>query len=259
MTAEQVRVAAMRQGYVAFLDVLGFRELVARDHDGKALTDYIGCVRGALTADRQAEALEYVIFSDSLIVNTKMDGNTKEEREDAFLSIVSACSQLFGRLLKMHIPVRGAISVGRYVRSEERNGTFVAGPAIVEAYQYETAQNWTGIMLCPSVAKEHPRLIHDIQLGRDGERTKWPWPMHVWATHIPFHGSRDDFEGFAILPTRGDEKPENMRASLRLSMNALNSLKSWAPTPEAQQKHQRAADMIKNASNSWGYAGYHES
>jgi len=46
----------------------------------------------------------------------------------------------------------------------------------------------------------------------------------------------DSFEGFAVIPTNGSNKPSDVRDSLKASILALSRLKSIAPNPAAQDK-----------------------
>jgi len=131
-------------GYVAFLDVLGFRELVGRPDSQDRLTQYIGSVDRAIQA-AGPEVLQYVVFSDSVVINSRAGGLGQLE------AILRACSTIFRELLRSRIPVRGAIAHGSFLRSNQPNGTFVAGRPIVQAYDYQERQNWVGIMLAPSV------------------------------------------------------------------------------------------------------------
>src|SRR6516164_4868445 len=139
---------ATKKGYVAFLDVLGFRALVGGIHADQRLNDYLETVDRAVKASGE-HVLQYVIFSDSIVVNSK------EDDEEAFESIVGARSALFAQFLQEEIALRGSVAHGEFIRSERSNGVFVAGKPIVEAYEYEQRQDWVGIILCPSTVSKH--------------------------------------------------------------------------------------------------------
>jgi hypothetical protein len=61
-------------------------------------------------------------------------------------------------LLQNEFAVRGAIALGSFSRSDDPNGTFVAGRAIIEAYNYEKIQDWIGIILSPTVLQKYGNL-----------------------------------------------------------------------------------------------------
>ena len=86
---------------MAFLDVLGFRSIVAGTNADAALKDYVNSVDRAVQTDKN-DGLQYVIFSDSVIVNS-------------FLRLLEACATLFGDFLRADIMVRGAIAHGTLI------------------------------------------------------------------------------------------------------------------------------------------------
>src|SRR5215470_15169194 len=149
------------KGFVALLDVLGFKELVTRDEHRA----YMELVAELIEGRQRDEPLQYVLFSDTVVINTTKDG------EAILWELSRACSALFAALLLKDIPVRGAVAYGEFDRSlEDANGTIVAGRPIVEAYQYELKQNWLGVMFCPSILRLFPDLVNACRLPPRGER-----------------------------------------------------------------------------------------
>jgi hypothetical protein len=67
-------------GYLAFLDVLGFRSIFAAANNSAALRDYVDKVDRAVQTDKN-DGVQYVIFSDSVIVSSVRDD------DDSFLRI----------------------------------------------------------------------------------------------------------------------------------------------------------------------------
>src|SRR5256885_1361755 len=113
---------ATQVGYIAFLDVLGFGNLIAEDRNGERLRDYQRVWKVSLgTADAKAP-VKYVVFSDSIVLTTT----------ENLQVMIRACSKLFGALIAARIPVRGAIAYGQFVRSVQEfdMGVFVAGRAL---------------------------------------------------------------------------------------------------------------------------------
>ena len=245
------------EGYVAFLDVLGFRSIVGSRDWEERLTRYVKRVDRAIQAN-DSKMLQYVIFSDSVIVNST------EDDDESFQRIVEACATLFAQFLQDGIALRGAIAHGRYLRSSEANGTFVAGAPIVEAVDYETRQNWVGIMLCPSTIKRQIDLdqrcrvpqFHEINPS-DLQTLRLP-ALLLRNPSIPFH--REDkssllepdlYDGYAVLPTGAGVLHMSILQKLDEGMKALEALKLVAPDPKAQAKFKSAIQWLGFVQQAW--------
>lgn len=126
--------------YVAFLDVLGFKNMVQQsEYDGQMLNR----INMALnyTSNVQRESYEGImsmtdigkqvsVFSDSVVISYEM---TKPG--SAFyvlMDLIFICNDLLG----MGVPVRGGVTVGSLIH--ESNKCF--GPAMVDAYKMESEQ-----------------------------------------------------------------------------------------------------------------------
>jgi hypothetical protein len=73
---------------VALIDVLGFRELVSRDDNLSALKEYLETIAFLLQSSKFSQ-LEFVLFSDNIVINTV------DQKEQSFVELVRACSQIF--------------------------------------------------------------------------------------------------------------------------------------------------------------------
>jgi hypothetical protein len=111
----------MLTGYAAFLDVLGFSSLVAGDRHAERIGRYLNSLTRILDTESKAAAIEYIVFSDSIVITTKDDS------EDSFLALIERCSIVFATLLQNEIAIRGAIAHGTFMTSKTNSGTFVAG------------------------------------------------------------------------------------------------------------------------------------
>src|ERR1051325_8865090 len=146
-------------GYVALLDVLGFSALIHGDRD-KRLQRYLETLQSAFEGPDDGATVEYVVFSDSIIVTTENDS------EASFVALLRRCSKVFYALLENEFPLRGAISHGDFVRRETKGrGVFVAGKPIVDAYRFEKAQNWVGILIAPTALTRFPDLASRCNRG----------------------------------------------------------------------------------------------
>jgi hypothetical protein len=238
---------------VALLDVLGFSALVAKDAEGEGVERYLKCLQRATAAT----AVNYVVFSDSIVLTVGGDG------PDSLLEIASACSRLMSELLAADIPIRGAISHGAFVRSSVGESVFVAGGAVIDAYQFEQAQDWIGIMIAPSALARVPDLKERCQLANctNVEAFRAVEPRFAWAAFVqpchtipfrtenPFEGS--SFDGFAVVPTSGLLDPVALRDSIKKSIDRMNWLRAIAPTPASQRKYQQATSWLGMVQPLW--------
>jgi hypothetical protein len=62
---------------------------------------------------------------------------------------MARCADMVCEALKMGLPLRGALAVGKAVM-HSRTGTFVGAP-VVEAAKLEQSQDWLGVSLGPSM------------------------------------------------------------------------------------------------------------
>jgi hypothetical protein len=247
--------------FVALLDVLGFSSLVAGDRDGERLNRYLGCLQGTLNTLGAVRTVEYVVFSDTIVLTTPDDS------EASLLAIITQCSRVFGTMLDNDIPLRGAIAHGFCFRSDspEGGGTFVAGRAILDAYKFEMAQDWVGIMLAPSIVQKVPDLRERCALHspmgtpEDDQalRKKLEWAAFVQPCgNIPFHTNNPlenyGYDGFAIVPTNGNSRINELVQDLDVKLKKLLWLKSLAPDPRAQSKYQHCYAWLYNVNASIG-------
>jgi len=239
-------------GFVALLDVLGFSMLVADGGEGSRLDIYLKCITSTLAG----RPIDYVVFSDSIVLTTSDDS------DQSLAVLIACCSVLFGRMLQNEIALRGAISYGFFIRDSSAGSVFVAGRPVIEAYNFEIIQDWVGIMLAPSVLKRVPDLADRCSFaplnaqGLDQLRKRMAWVPFVQPCHgIPFHSDNplveSKFDGFAIVPTLGETSFTALRDALSKSIKSILWLKSIAPNPQAQAKYQSAYIWLANIAHQW--------
>lgn len=243
----------MPGGYVALLDVLGFSALVTADTAGEGVERYLNCLQRA----KGATAVDYIVFSDSIVLTVNGDG------PDSLLAIAGACSRLMSELLIEHIPIRGAISQGAFVRSTVGESVFVAGRAVIDAYQFEQIQDWIGIMIAPSARARVPDLEERCRLANQTSveafravEPRFAWAAFIQPCHsIPFHTENQfessSFDGFAVVPTSGLLDPVALRDSVKEAIDRLNWLRAIAPTPASQRKYQEATRWLSITQRLW--------
>lgn len=247
-------------GYVAFLDVLGFRSIINSIESDATIKKYVEIVDKAIL-NEDAYGLEYVIFSDSVIVNSFHDD------DESFFKMIDACATLFNKLLMIGIPVRGAIAHGRYQYSNKNHGKFVAGKPIVEAYTYEGKQDWIGIMLCPTVTNKYEglktRCSHYVARGligtQGGSNVEIDRFLSLLSFYqIPFHKENMElldevthYEGYAVLPTGKSVTYVNIVAALDQARQSLEVKKMAAPGPKEQEKYRKTIYWLNSIAREW--------
>ncbi len=129
--------------YVAFLDVLGFKELVQQK--GEKLNDYFEIIQLALEDIRKDKAeIESQIVSDSIILACTITNENLGLLLRAVQTIQSRCA------LK-NIWLRGAITTGKIYFSREPN--VVIGNGLTQAYLMESQEKFPRIIINPSIVK----------------------------------------------------------------------------------------------------------
>jgi hypothetical protein len=219
---------------------------------------YIAIIRDAINP--HIETLEFEISSDSIVVYSVDLGLPYLQN---LLSAVSTIS--FRLLTEIGIPVRGAVSAGKYWRLEDEKGYLMfAGPPIVDAVKYEKEQDWIGVLITPKVLELTPELgdlypipdnIHDDNVK--SLRDKFPWPLLTWRQEsIPFRG-RDAsieryFAGLVVVPRLvHSEDPHELLRDLNTCVAKLEELKLLAPNPETQQKYNASRICLEAIIRKW--------
>jgi hypothetical protein len=243
----------VRGGFVGLLDVLGFSNLVASDFDGDKIANYIEAIKElveALPAD-----VESVVFSDSIVLTTT------DKTENGLATIAHACSRIMGGLLQKEIPIRGAIAYGDFYRSRVNRGVFIAGRAVVDAYNFQQKQDWVGIMLAPSARARVTKLTswcnipkkvsstnQERVLERLRGRLKWSSVLQKYD-RIPFKPDRE-YKGIAVVPLVSEASTlYELFEGLQEAIHRLSWLSSIAPSPAEQFKYESSIEWLQEFAN----------
>ncbi len=73
---------------------------------------------------------------------------TPDDSPQSYVVLQSAAKHFLMKCLGSRIPIRGAISVGHFVRSKD-NRAFM-GKAFLDAFEYGEDQDWLGLVLTPT-------------------------------------------------------------------------------------------------------------
>ncbi|MCF1487186.1 hypothetical protein N5E96_23935 [Pseudomonas mosselii] len=129
----------MKIHYVAFLDILGFKELVGRevrDGSGLYLDKLLRCHRKCTEIFNGDSGLSIVQFSDSVVITKPYDAAD-------FRGFVSLIADYQRYLLDEELLCRGGVAVNQHFS----NGSFTFSAGLIDAYTVE------------STAARYPRVV----------------------------------------------------------------------------------------------------
>lgn len=210
-----------RDRWFAYLDLLGFTNLVQSGDIQKVLPVYSEALKRMRTACRLGKSEVGLLnswFSDTFIIYSRSDTLAD------FAHVESAARNFFQLLLLKNIPVRGCISHGK-LYSQAKQNVFI-GEALIEAHIYGEALDWVGFCLAPSVEE---KLKRDLPLDKRAHYRK------VSDREILRKAPADHLYAFAF--NNGTVNGEN---PYRI---ALQTLKMDAP-PEASQKYVNSLSFL---------------
>lgn len=101
-------------------------------------------------AQKDAE-LKTIYFSDSILLYLDFIDDKNISAIQEIYSLSLAVSYLLNSCLNYALPIRGAISYGECIVSEDN--IFIGKP-IIDANKYEKLQNWAGVILTPNAERE---------------------------------------------------------------------------------------------------------
>lgn len=141
--------------YVAFLDILGFQELLYRADYAQTIEKLVAALKRRMDFDgKHYPGLRYLAISDSIIITAERGGGR---------ALVRKIAQVQTALLREGFCVRGAVNFGRILTHEGVAGRNLFGRAYVKAYQSER-----DLAIYPRVVvlqNCHARLTDEVRNG----------------------------------------------------------------------------------------------
>lgn len=149
--------------FVSFIDILGFKELVAKNSHAEVL-DKLTMLSSGIEHIKETMKKEEVklgfgdvqlipyLFSDSVVIFTKDDsiGSCK--------LLLFACQYLFYNCLKIQLPIKGALAHGEITIDTDKSIFF--GQPIIDSFLLQEELKYYGLILHHSVEK-HLKNIDD--------------------------------------------------------------------------------------------------
>lgn len=136
--------------YVAFLDVLGFKNMVYAKNGEEIISRYLSTIKSRLrNIEHLFDDIDHIVISDSIVLSIKADEKqSKSCRQLRHLCM--AVQSIQAGLAEIDIWLRGAISKGpAYFNAQEGQ---VIGPAYTDAYLLEVN------------SAIYPRVILDVRI-----------------------------------------------------------------------------------------------
>ena len=134
----------LKQHFVAFLDLLGFTQMVEEDLRGahqKNLSKLFRCHQSAAVVFRDNVNCSIIQFSDSIVISMPYSA----EGFEWFVSRVANYQRL---LLDEHLLCRGGIAVNKHFS----NGSFTFSAGLIEAYKVESkVARYPRVVVSPDV------------------------------------------------------------------------------------------------------------
>ena len=234
---------------VAFIDILGFKELVRKseedENDLSLILEALSVLKnqevpnswGLQTIEIEESAqkkdletfnignsVNCTCFSDSLVVSVSFN---KEFINEAFSTLIANLSIVGAKLITKGILIRGGLTVGKLIHGD--NGIIV-GQALIDAYNLEN-----------NLAK-HPRMIISNELIK-----RINYPIQEKRNSYPYHQYLKRYDDgcvgfsqlryFQVLQSWSEYSKEAMKSELRKAKNAIvKGLNSSFENPNIYQK-----------------------
>lgn len=174
--------------YVAFLDVLGFKDLVDNNSHDSLVKKYQALLTGTeislsngayrlLTtegkqvaiADHEKVTVNSIVVSDSIVLWTN------NASRKSFIDIVVAVKNLLVHAIYTGLPLRGGIAIGPLSRISYKLGSpfdntvqAIVGKGLVDACRIEEEQQWSGCVVSQDAIDEYSRNFEfDSQTSND--------------------------------------------------------------------------------------------
>jgi len=177
--------------YVAFLDVLGFKEMVFKNDD-QLLTTYFNTINTVIDDLKKRDQkinLKHIVISDSIILSMEKEQG-KNFNVNALRQLCIAVKNIQAELAIHNIWLRGAISSGKTYFDQENNQ--IIGPAFINAYLLEEE-----IAIFPRVILDNKLLfelnyngsdefINAINTGTYSEIALYDWSKNIFIGKYSF-------------------------------------------------------------------------
>jgi hypothetical protein len=210
--------ATGKNRYLLLIDILGFSE-ICKTKDSEEIYYFVNELleNGELWEKRDL-GFNVLYFSDTILLYQ----NTDLPIHQAFMDLYFIASRIYVKLLSQNIPVRGAITYGKFFTKQNKaqDKILFYGKALVDAAKLEKEKKWLGI----SISNEAIECI-----DKDDDILKILFPEIVYRKDKiyllnPFSTLRTSFGGITIENLQNDnEYQEEINALQFIKKQSLNN------------------------------------
>lgn len=184
--------------YVAYLDVLGFKELVFKKRINELETYFHTINETLIRIADSKKNVDSLLVSDSIILITS---NTKDD----FKMLLQAIQTIQARLAIKDIWVRGAVSFGEVYFDKDSN--LIVGKGLVNAYLLEQEAKFPRVIIdpiiVPRIAQSRQEFYDSLNPKIEDFETDKLKLVHSWFNHIPEDAFFIDYSYKMILNPDG--------------------------------------------------------
>jgi hypothetical protein len=243
---------------VAFIDILGFKEIVKQSEQDttkiELLYSVLDFLKGWETSDKwdlklveiEEDAQKKGIanfdirgktnttsFSDSIVVSVKVDNNVNEVTS----TLVVNLAYIGALLIEKGILFRGGLTIGNIIHND--NGT-VFGQALIDAYQLETkSAKYPRIVLSD-------KLIKELNYPIDTKRDRYPFHQYIDRFNdgcIGFH----QMIYYQVIESWTEMTSEKMISSLtNVRKTIIDGLDNSFENPDVFEKYRWLKEQYNN-------------
>lgn len=141
-----VKIPITTERFVVFLDIMGFKDRVARNPHHEILSVLQKLSSFISENIKQGEGLMFTMFSDSIIILSS------DKTEETFKQIVNIASKVVEKAIEIGLPIKGAIACGECTVISS-NKPLYFGQNIIDAYVLEESIEIYGVALHNTVEK----------------------------------------------------------------------------------------------------------
>ena len=141
-----VKIPITAERFVVFLDIMGFKDRVARNPHNKILLVLQELSSFISENIKQGEGLMFTMFSDSIIILSS------DKTKETFKQIVNIASKVVEKAIEIGLPIKGAIACGECTAINS-NKPLYFGQNIIDAYVLEESIEIYGVALHNTVEK----------------------------------------------------------------------------------------------------------
>lgn len=172
----------IRQGFVAFFDIMGFSQMITNNNLAKSAR-IISDVFHQLVTDVHWERCELgnynlvpdcLIFSDSILVCQRPALHESPTlRELSRSCFIKFCARLTGEFLVRGLPVRGAVARGKFAIIDGKSFT---GKCIIEAHKLAESLEFAGCAILANIETQFIKRGKVLDNSLQDELVYWSAP-----------------------------------------------------------------------------------